>query len=154
MQLIGSSNSDQSLDEILTGLVEADRELRNAFQELSQKKAVLDQIQAVQDEISKKDAIIATLETSLISTVSSLEECVFKGRQALETYEASRKAPVSVEELVTSARNIACSYGACAPPGWTMESPLRPYPTELQMGHSQLALQGASSAVLPESMSL
>ena len=50
--------------------------------------------------------------------------------------------PVAVADLVTSAHRIGVGYGAAAPPGWTLENPTRPFPSELMMGASLLASNG------------
>ena len=60
----------------------------------------------------------------------------------LLSYSLHIEAPLNVEEVVSVSHHVACSNGVCAPPGWNLEHPARPYPTELQMGLSHLAQAG------------
>eukprot|EP00048_Salpingoeca_helianthica_P000843 m.44334 g.44334 ORF g.44334 m.44334 type:complete len:166 (+) comp10899_c0_seq1:23-520(+) len=133
-----------TIEKLSKEIVRCDEDLQDALAVVHRKLELQQDIKALREAIQERQVTISKVESVLATSLQSLEQKTFQGRQAVQAYEAATQAPLDVAAAVHAARRIGCSFTAAAPPTWGPESTLRPFPTELQMGASSLAQHGVS----------
>ena len=93
-----------------------------------------------------RDTDIKNLLLYLKEAEQVLASAVYQSRQKLSMIKKAK--PLPSELIIRYAHKISAGFGVCCPENWTLDNPIRPYPTDVDMRRGWLAKLATNSADL------
>ena len=103
-------------------------------------------INKIKEALVEVDADIKSLILYLKEAEQVLSSAVYQSKIKLDMINKAKKLPS--ELIIRYAHKISAGFGVCCPENWTLEQPLRPYPTDVDMRNGWLARIGGPNSEL------
>ncbi|XP_005106166.1 mediator of RNA polymerase II transcription subunit 4 [Aplysia californica] len=126
--------------DLMSLLIGKDHELKELIKTAEEQEKVQKVIDALKAEVTKRDNEIRQLQRALKEAETIMATAVYQARQKLAAVRQAKVNKVPSEDLIKYAHRISASNAVAAPPTWGPGDPRRPYPTDLEMRHSFIAM--------------
>jgi len=137
--------------DLMNLLIEKNDELKELLKIAEEQEKVQKVINALKSQVVKRDNEIKLLQRALKEAETVMATAVYQARQKLSAVRQAKTNKVPSEDLIKYAHRISASNAVAAPPTWGPGDPRRPYPTDLEMRHSFLAMGLEASSTTPGS---
>lgn len=112
----------------------------------SEQQILHKKINKIKEALVEVDADIKSLILYLKEAEQVLSSAVYQSKIKLDMINKAKKLPS--ELIIRYAHKISAGFGVCCPENWTLEQPLRPYPTDVDMRTGWLARIGGPNSEL------
>lgn len=94
-------------------------------------------IARVKSALVDRDTDTKNLLLYLKEAEQVLSSAVYQSRQKLNMIKKAK--PLPSELIIRYSHKISAGFGVCCPENWTLDNPIRPYPTDVDMRRGWLA---------------
>lgn len=143
---INESSGDNELYELTKIIIQKQNQLNSFLKIASEQQQLHMKISRLKGALVDRDTDIKNLLLYLKEAEQVLASAVYQSRQKLSMIKKAK--PLPSELIIRYAHKISAGFGVCCPENWTLDNPIRPYPTDVDMRRGWLAKLATNSADL------